>query len=173
MKSLLKYTLFLVLVFSFASLAFAEEEGLKVGDSIEDFTLPDGLGDKDLNFTKDIKGKNKVTAFIFANTSCGACRKEIEALSNLSKEYKDFKTYVVLVDMNGSEMVHTFHERFKFDVTYLLDPEFTIPPVYGFYFTPSLLLVNQDGVIEFKKGGYSMRKDEQTLKDKVGELVAK
>ena len=154
----------------FISIANAGTLVLNEGDKVEEFSLVNGLTKKKMSFHHDIMGKSKVTAIIFANTSCGACRKEISTLSSLSSQRPDFTTYAILVDMQGGEMIEEFHKRFNFNVTYLLDPDFTLPPTYGFYFTPSLILVDKDGKIIFKKGGYDIKKDEKAISDKIDEL---
>jgi peroxiredoxin len=173
MKKALKIILMLVSVLTFMSLAQASEKGLGEGDVFEDFTLTNGLTKEEISFNNGIKGESKYTAIIFANTSCGACRKELKLLSELSAKHEGFTTYVILVDMKGAKMVSSFASRFDFEVTYLLDPEFSIPPIYGFYFTPSLLILDESGVIVFKKGGYLEKKDESIVIQKVEELMSK
>jgi peroxiredoxin len=171
MKKGLKSSLILSFILLFIMLGHAKAEELKEGDSLTEFVLLNGLTKKDISFDNDIKGKSKYTAIIFANTSCGACRKELKILSALSSKYGDLTTYVILIDMRGKEVVEDFAEQLKYNVTYLLDPQFTIPPVYGFNFTPSLLIVDREGTIIYKKGGYSIRNDEDTIMSKIKELM--
>ena len=153
------------------SLVYARGGEIKEGDKLINFVLQNGLTKKSVDFDNDIKGKSKYTAIIFANTACSACRREMQTLSALSAKYEDLTTYVILVDMRGADIVEAYDEQFKLNVTYLLDPEFTQPPIYNFDFTPSLLIVDHSGKIVFKKGGYNTGKDEELLTLKVWELV--
>jgi peroxiredoxin len=171
MKKLPKIAIIIVLFSVVAPVVSAFAEGIEEGKPFENFTLKNGLTGVDVNFESQIKGKAKLTAIIFANSSCGACRKEMSTLSNLSAKNKDVVTYVILVDMNGEEIIGAFSKRFDFDVTYLLDPDFTVPPTYGFYFTPSLLIVDEKGVIVYKKGGYNIKKDEEVVTQKIQDLL--
>ena len=87
-------------------------EGLEEGAKVQNFTLANGLTGEKVTFDDDIKGKSKVTAIIFANSSCGACRKELATLSKLADENEEFETFVVLVDMKGAEIIESFSKRF-------------------------------------------------------------
>ncbi len=156
-----------MLFFLVIPLESARASELKEGDMMGDFSLPNGLTKKITNFNDDIKGKSKITVIIFANTACSACRKELKLLSILSTKYDDLTTYVILVDMRGKDIVADYNDQFRYNVTYLLDPEFTIPPQYGYSFTPSLVVVDKEGVIVYKKGGFSIIKDDTPLRKKL------
>ncbi len=170
MKKVILSACVALLVLSFIPSAFSRGGELQEGDLVDNFILKEGLTMKNVSFIDNIKGKTKYTAIIFANTACGACRKEMRTLSDLSSQYEDFMTYVVLVDMRGADIVSDYDKQFQYDVTYLLDPDFSIPPVYGFSFTPSMLIVDKAGVIVYKKGGYNIKKDKDLLIRKVRDL---
>ena len=171
MKNCMKLIAILVLSLFVFSPGVTRAEGIEEGSEISDFTLADGLTGETVTFSKHIKGKTKYTAIIFANSSCGACRKELATLSKLSESSEDFKTYVILVDMKGAEIIKAFSTQFNYNVTYLLDPDFSVPPLYGFYFTPSLIIIDDKGVITYKKGGYNINQDEEIISKKVNELL--
>lgn len=172
MRKFITFFLSAIFIISFINVACATAEmELKEGDRVEQFVLRNGLTKKDISFNDNIMGKSKYSVIIFANTACGACRKEMQTLSKLSTKFSDLTTYVVLVDMRGEDIVEEYHKQFGYNVTYLLDPEFTIPPTYGFNFTPSMMIVDKNGIIRYKKGGYNFKKDEEVITQKVQELI--
>lgn len=134
---------------------------LKTGDLVTDFTLRNGLAAGDVNFVKDIKGRSAVTVLLFFNTGCSACMAELDEASKVAKELGDdkLKVYAIAVDRRGEQAVKAYFEIYKHQATYLLDPTFTMPPKFGFSYTPASLLVDRDGKIVFMKGGYDPVRD--------------
>jgi hypothetical protein len=63
--------------------------------------------------------------------------------------------WVVAVDLRGAQTVGPYSRANKFHVKYLIDPKFSLPRAFGFHYTPSLLVVNANGVIVHKRGGYA------------------
>lgn len=139
-----------------------------VGDTVADFALPDGLNGAPVKFSSDILGQaDKLIALVFMNTSCSACQAEVSLMSRLAEKYGDkFKVYVIAVDMRGAQLVKGYDASYKYNVQYLLDPEFTIPPLFGFNYTPAMVLINKKGEILYKKGGY----DRNTTDELVDEI---
>jgi len=168
-----------VLVVCFAAVSvFAAEapapKKLKAGDVITDFTLPDGLTKTPVAFSKDIKGKSKIIAISFMTTSCSGCKAEQGLLSDLANKYgDDFKVYSVSVDLNGEKNIAIYDKAFGFNVKYLLDPDFKIPQMFGFTYTPSLVIADKEGKIIFMKGGYTASEDADELIKVVKEAVGK
>lgn len=159
------FLLFIVLAtsaFPFPVLADEKDKApLKTGDPVPDFTLKDGLAAVDVNFAKDIKGKAAVTVLLFFNTGCSACMAELDEASKAAKELGDdkLKVYAFAVDRRGEQAVKAYYEIYRHQATYLLDPTFTMPPKFGFTYTPASLLVDREGKILFMKGGYDPVKD--------------
>lgn len=144
--------------------ALADEKDsspLKTGDLVPDFTLKNGLAAADVNFARDIVGKSTVSVLLFFNTGCSACMAELDEASTAAKELGDDKlmVYAIAVDRRGEQAVKAYHEIYKHRATYLLDPTFTIPPKFGFSYTPASLLVDKAGKIVFMKGGYDPVRD--------------
>lgn len=134
---------------------------LKTGDMVADFTLKNGLAGGEMNFARDIKGKSSVSVFLFFNTGCSACMAELDEASTAAKELGDekLKVYAFAVDKRGEQAVKAYYEIYKHRATYLLDPTFTMPPKFGFSYTPASLLVDREGRIVFMKGGYDPVRD--------------
>jgi thiol-disulfide isomerase/thioredoxin len=89
------------------------------------------------------------------NTTCSACQAEVVLLSKLAAMHEGkLDVYLIAVDMRGKNLVKSYHENYKYNVEYLLDPRFSLPPHYGFGYTPALVLLDKTGKILYKKGGY-------------------
>jgi thiol-disulfide isomerase/thioredoxin len=153
---------FLLAALACALQARAEEPApLKVGDLVPDFTLRNGLAVGEVNFASDIKGKAAVSAIVFFNTGCSACLAELDEVCKAAKDLGDEKlrVYAIAVDKRGEQSVKAYYEIYKYPATYLLDPTFTLPPKFGFTYTPASLLVDREGRIVFMRGGYDPIKD--------------
>jgi peroxiredoxin len=141
--------------------ASVEEPILKVGDTMPDFTLKDGLSGQQVRFEENIRGKSEAIAFVFFNTGCSACMAEMEEVSKAAKELGDQKLrlYGFAVDKRGEQAVKAYNNIYGFKATYLLDPTFSIPARFGFNFTPAGVILDGQGKIVFLKGGYNPVKD--------------
>ncbi len=131
----------------------------EVGEAVPDFTLLDPISGKQVNFTKDIKGKT--TAIVFMNTGCTACLSELTEIDKLKKDVKDkLNVVAIAVDKRGEQVVKAYAEVYQFDATYLIDPTFTLPPQFGFNYTPAMILVGKDGMIKLSRGGFNPSADQ-------------
>lgn len=161
MKKLVAFSMVVMIVLGvWAVAAFAAEPAAKPkvlgpGDKMENFTLTDGLAGSKVSLEKDFLGKSKLLAVSFMNTSCTACNAEIRLLSQLADKHPDLKVVAVAVDARGEAVVKSYNEHKKWNVTYVLDPEYTQPPKYGFNYTPALVLADKSGKILMVKGGFN------------------
>lgn len=161
----------LVVLGAWIAPSFAEETAkameapkiLAVGDKAAGFTLNEGLTGNPISLEKDIIGKSKLLAISFMNTACSACNAEIRLLSQMAEKYPDLNVVAMAVDSRGGAMVKTYNEANKFKVTYVLDPEYTQPPKYGFNYTPAMILLDKSGTILMVKGGFNPHKDADSL----------
>lgn len=135
----------------------------KVGDAFPLLELPIALsGGKTAKL--DAGFFRQVTGIVFMNTSCLACRSELELLNAAKQKYQDKLNVVAIsIDMNGEKAVEMYTTKFKFDATYLLDPEFTVPPKLGVSYTPALVIVGKDGKIKAVKTGYNPSTDRDAV----------
>jgi thiol-disulfide isomerase/thioredoxin len=128
-------------------------EPYDVGDRAPNFKLRDGLSGQPVELN-GLLG-DSVVALTFMNTTCSACQAEVTLLSKLAGKHEGkLKVYLVAVDMRGQKLVKAYAQNYKYNVGYLLDPQFSIPPLYGFNYTPALVLLDKEGTIIYKKGGY-------------------
>ncbi len=140
--------------------ARAEDEPFEpfdVGDKAPNFSLRDGLTGETVEL-KDLLG-NETVALTFMNTTCSACQAEVSLLSKLADKHPGkLKVYLIAVDVRGAKLVKSYAENYKYNVTYLLDARFSVPPAYGFNYTPAMVLLNKKGEIVYKQGGYTPTK---------------
>ncbi len=126
-----------------------------VGDMAPAFSLP-SLDGKTVT-TKDIAGGKPVSVVIFMSTACSACQTEIAAVDQILSKYGDkVDMFLIAVDARGAETVKPFSDTFKYKATYLLDTKFTVPRMFGFSATPSVIVLDKAGKILLKKAGYQV-----------------
>ncbi len=138
-----------------ASPGHGAEKTVEVGQPVPEFSLG-GLDGAPVSFQKNIRGKAPLTILFFMTTACSACFEEIEELNDfVAKNPGKVDVWCVAVDLRGAQTVAPFAKSNKFRVSYLVDPKFSLPRVFGFTYTPSLAILNARGVVLHKKGGYS------------------
>jgi peroxiredoxin len=142
--------------FTFLPAASARyKNGLDVGDRVMDFKVR-SLSGKELQFEKDILSKTSPTLFFFMTTACSACFEELKDISEFVKDNREKLTvWAVAVDLRGEKTVKPYADTYKFEVDYILDPEFQLPRLFGLSYTPSFVLVDKDGTILYKKAGFT------------------
>ena len=140
-----------------------------VGDPLPAISLTDVSTGQPADVAELLKGS--VGALVYMQTSCAACRKELTALKDLQGKFPKLKVVVVSVDAGGRERVVNYREHFAFDFPFLHDPDFKTPELFGFAFTPGLVLVGKDGKVAHVKGGYRPG-DEAEMDAKIAALTA-
>lgn len=140
------------------------------GDPLPALTLPDAATEKPVDLGAFFQGS--VGAISYMQTSCAACRQELLALKDLRGKYPELKVVAISVDSGNPARVARYREHFGFDFPFVHDPDFKTPELFGFSFTPALVLVAKDGTIGLLKGGYRPG-DEVELEKKVLELTGK
>ena len=135
-----------------------------------DNTLPDAATEKPVDLGAVLQGS--VGAISYMQTSCAACRQELLALKDLRGKYPELKVVAISVDSGNPARVARYREHFGFDFPFVHDPDFKTPELFGFSFTPALVLVAKDGTIGLLKGGYRPG-DEVELERKILELTGK
>ncbi|MDA8179308.1 MAG: TlpA family protein disulfide reductase [Desulfobacteria bacterium] len=144
-----------ILLLAVASPARSADRGVQVGQSVPEFSLS-GLDGRPVSFHKDIRGKAPLTVIFFMTTACSACYEEIREIHDfVSKHPGKVDAWAVAVDLRGAQTVVPYQQANRFRVNYLLDPKFSLPRLFGFHYTPSLVVVDANGVILHKKGGYA------------------
>jgi len=129
---------------------------LKSGDMLTDNLKVQTMDGKTIELKSALE-EGKYTVFQFMTTACGACQAELVNLARLQKELGADKYTIksIAMDLLGADAVKAYEARNKFGITYLLDPEFKLPPRFGFNYTPSLFIADASGKIVFSQGGYA------------------
>jgi len=146
-----------------ASMSIAADEPaappkiLKVGDPVGKIAMTDIEGGKaEVAFDKGFY------ALSFFNSACSACKAELTLLDAFAKQNKNLKVVAVCVDAAGAKTAKPFVSTYKFKLFDIyINPDYTIPEMFGFSFSPSLVVI-KDGKIVFTHAGY-MNSDEEAL----------
>ncbi len=129
-----------------------EEVVLKLGDKAPDFSLPNLNTDK-MEGLKDYLGKPTILFFI--QSACYSCLQEAKAFQKIKDTYKDRVNIVAVgVDLLGKKMLVTWASHNNITYPVLLDPIFSVPDKYGFSYTPSSVIIDQEGKIVFIHAGF-------------------
>ncbi len=139
-----------------------------VGDPAPDLTLADVATGRPVRVADEIGGR--VGAIAYMQTSCAACRKELLALKELQAKYPELRIVAISVDSGNPARVKRYREHFGFPFPFLHDPEFKTPGLFGFSFTPALVVVDKAGKVALLKGGYRPG-DEVGIEDLVVRLL--
>ena len=140
------------------------------GDALPDISLPSVVDGAPVRVAEYVAGH--VAALVYMQTSCAACRKELLVLKELLARYPELRVVAVSVDSGGPARVKRYRDHFGFDFPFLHDPEFKTPELFGFSFTPALVLVDREGRIALLKGGYRPG-DERAVEQKIRELLGR
>lgn len=143
------------------------EVKLKVGDIAPDFTLPNLATDK-MESLRDYLGKPVILFFI--QSACYSCLQEAKALKKLKEKYPQINVIAVGVDLLGKPMLVSWAAHNNIDYPVLLDPIFSVPEKYGFYFTPASVIIDKDGKIALLHSGFKS-KDIELFEAKIKELL--
>jgi len=148
------------------ALLFVASSGLAAGegDALPDLRLANVSNDQVEDVAAVFAGS--VGAISYMQTSCAACRKELMALKDLQAKYPSLKIAAISVDSGNPARVKRYQEHFDFEFPFFHDPDFKTPDLFGFSFTPALVLVGRDGKIALLKGGYRPG-DEVELEQKI------
>ncbi|GAB6063286.1 TlpA family protein disulfide reductase [Deferrisoma palaeochoriense] len=134
------------------------QEGPKYGTNVGDVAKPVKIHTMDGDEFDTGKIEEK-TLFVFVNSICGLCAKEMKDLAKNADSLKKVKVYLVSVDQN-KERAMKVYEKFQKLFGLLHDPEYSFGEAVGLYATPSTLLLDKGGKILFKKTGYRGDVDE-------------
>lgn len=135
--------------------ARALDSGIEVGQKVPEFSLP-GINGAPVSFERSIRGKAPLTLLFFMTTACSACFEELKELDDyVRRNPGKVEVWCVAVDLRGAKTVEPYQKANNFRVKYLIDPKFSLPRIFGFNYTPSLAVVDRQGVVLHKKGGYS------------------
>ena len=124
--------------------------GIMTGQRAPDFTLNDLSGK---TFTlSELRGK-KPALLIFWATWCPACRQTIPYFSDLHRQYGPRGLEVISINIATNDplpRVQNFQEVNKLPYRILYDEKNEVSRVYGVFGIPTSLLIDRDGIIEYR-----------------------
>ncbi len=140
---------------------------IKVGQPAPDFMLQD-LSNHAVKLSS-YRG-HKVVLMDFWATWCGPCRMAMPGLQDLADKFKDHGLEILRVNQGESaDQVRSFIERRKYSFNAALDQNQSVGDKYGVRALPTLVLVDQKGVVQWICVGYSPNDDD--LKQQVKALT--
>jgi len=168
---------FSVIIFSLITVVLADstltsQPGLTIGEEAPgcyapllksgDFFLGRYVG---LKARSHLKGP---VVFSFFTTSCIPCRKEIPYIHALKEEYPNASMFLINVGEN-KQKVSAFIKAKKYTLPVLLDRYGKISEKYNAQVTPTLVIINENGKIDFYKQGYK-ETDNELIKQSLERL---
>lgn len=122
-----------------------------VGDMVPEWT---GTNLVDNAVIKGSTLKGKPYALLFVNSACSACRAEMSDLNKLDFS-GNLNMMLVSIDANVGRAVKIYKGRFGIKFPILDDSSQAISSMFGFYFSPAAVIVDQDGKVSQQFSGYS------------------
>jgi peroxiredoxin len=147
---------------------------LKLGDTAPDFTVGDLTGAA-FNMKSTLEGKNGVLIF-FWSIFCEPCKAELPIIQELSKTYREKGIEFVGVAIDGYPMkdaLAAFLKQEDYGFRALIDElnpdeSFKVSDPYGVAGTPTLYILDGDGVVKFAKVG---RASEEELEEVIKQIL--
>lgn len=142
----------------------------KAGESAPGFEI---LSVDGKSYSLKEKTDGKVVSLVFWSLFCAPCRRSMPILNDLYKELRDKDFEVVTVNMDGERFVDSIksyvaEEGLEFAI--LMDEydgyALKVADPYGVQGTPTIFLIDKDGVIAFSMAGDLER-------DKLEDLIAR
>ena len=150
--------------------SFADDAASLVGDPLPKVILNNIKTNQASTLSELTAGK--VSIVVYMQTSCAACRKELEAIKNMAQYVPELVVVAISVDAGSPARILKYIEHYQFPFEFLHDPSFTTPELFGFSYTPATVIVGCDGKIILLKGGFR-RGDEKKLLEIIQEAQKK
>ena len=127
-------------------------QGPKYGKNVGDLAKPAAI--------KTFEGADfdtgsiaKRSMFVFANSACGMCARELADLDKNFDKLGGLDVYLVVIDQTKERAMEKFSQYQK-NFKLLHDPDFKFGENVDFYQTPATLVLEKGGKIVFKGAGY-------------------
>ncbi|SHJ85849.1 peroxiredoxin [Pseudozobellia thermophila] len=95
--------------------------GLKVGDEIPDFTLPDQYGK--VFSSADLKGKKPMVIYFYPKDDTPGCTKEACGFRDGYEQFQELGAEVIGISSDSSEKHRNFAEKHRLPFTLLADTD--------------------------------------------------
>jgi cytochrome c biogenesis protein CcmG/thiol:disulfide interchange protein DsbE len=130
--------------------------GSQVGDNAPDFTLST-LDGSQFQLSA-VKGKPVLLSFW--TTGCGACIYQMPFLESARDEMGDEVEFITVDIMEDSYTVQALMNYYDFSLPVALDNDGTITESYNVIYTPTNVVIDEQGVIYYIRKGAFLNTDE-------------
>lgn len=160
------FTLAALLICSALLIAPAAAPAMEAGAAAPEFELPVFDSDKTFKMS-EMKGK-KGLVLSFTQSACASCQAELHFLNSFVGTSDKFDVYTINVDVRGgtekwNDLMKNILEKQGLTMGVLLDPKYTVPPMFGVRATPSAVVIDKEGKIVGAMTGYSPGADNDTI----------
>jgi thioredoxin 1 len=134
-------------------LGAAQEQWLSVGSQAPDFVLKD-LHGKSVRLSRGYGLQE--TIIVLSRLNSVNCRNMMQELEKLQQQYRGDRVAIYLVSLDGAKArASALATAKRFGLTYpvLVEDGESLPQVFKVQTVPHLLVVDQDGVIQFSRAG--------------------
>lgn len=112
---------------------------------------------------KSDKMKGKPYAIIFVNSSCSACRQELDEITNRNFD-DNLAVIVAAVDVKPERILSTYREQLKITYPIVDDSKLALAMKFGIGFTPASVVVGRDGKVEAWNAGFTAANSAEVMK---------
>lgn len=120
---------------------------LKTGIEAPNFVLKD-LNDKDIDLAS-FRGKSSILIFFWV-ADCYACQIETSEITKLYPKFKEKNIEILAINLGDSkERAQSFVKRYNVNYPVLLDLDTNVGRAYKLIGVPTLVLVDQKGIVSF------------------------
>jgi thiol-disulfide isomerase/thioredoxin len=139
----------------------------EVGEAAPVFEIltPDGTP-----YSLQAQGEGKVVSIVFWSLFCAPCRRSMPILNDLYKELEEEEVEILAINMDGERMlegVKNYLAEEGFELTFLMDEydgeSLKVADPYGVQGTPTIYLIDKDGIVAFSKAGDVEREELKAL----------
>ena len=150
----------LALIAPSAGTAFAAA----VGEPAPDFELPIYGAGKNFKMA-DVKGKKAVVLAV-TQSACASCRSELQLLNGFVGTIDNVEVMAITVDARGgtdkwNENMGKIIESEGFKMPFLVDPKYSVPRMFGVRATPSLVVIDKNGIVKALEIGFVPGEDNE------------
>jgi Thiol-disulfide isomerase and thioredoxins len=161
-KNWLVILLVMVFTVAFGSVCGAAETGVLTGQLMPAFTLNDVDGQP-----VTVAPSDKVTIINFWATWCPPCRQEMPELNRFYQKNSDKVNFYTVNLREPAGSVRAFLGRNNLSLPTLLDADGSIGSQFAVRYIPTTIVVDRDGIIQFRKSGGMTMAELEAVVDKI------
>ena len=182
---IVKYTIILVILFSFSNshaaglFGFGKKQSkIKIGEQVPDFSgkyfnIQECKKEEEVTYSKDLKGK--IVVLDFWSIYCVSCLQEIPKLDDIYKRYKDKDVVFIGVDLDTNKRrLCLFGDNPQNAISsyrIIMDKTKAIANLFNVSILPTTLIIDKEGKLVFLHEGYKAG-DEDEIEEVIHKLTS-